>query len=66
MAKIETSTSGVGGGAVRAASSGAAERAVGRWSSALVGPALLDSLRKLSPAAQLKNPVMFVVYVGAS
>ena len=65
MAKIETSTSGVGGGAVRAASSGAPERAFGMWSSALVGPALLDSLRKLSPAAQLKNPVMFVVYVGS-
>ena len=28
----------------------------GMWSSALVGPALLDSLRKLSPAAQMKNP----------
>ena len=35
------------------------------WSSALVGPALLDSLRKLSPAAQMKNPVMFVVYAGS-
>jgi len=27
--------------------------------------ALLDSLRKLSPRAQVRNPVMFVVYVGA-
>jgi len=26
---------------------------------------LLESLRKLSPAAQLKNPVMFVVYLGS-
>ncbi|MDH0092352.1 potassium-transporting ATPase subunit KdpB [Achromobacter mucicolens] len=40
-----------------------AARPFGLWSRALVGPALLDSLRKLSPAAQVKNPVMFVVYV---
>ncbi|WP_428980562.1 potassium-transporting ATPase subunit KdpB [Achromobacter mucicolens] len=40
-----------------------ATRPFGLWSRALVGPALLDSLRKLSPAAQVKNPVMFVVYV---
>src|ERR1700761_3569339 len=32
---------------------------------ALLGPALLDSLRKLSPRVQLGNPVMFVVYVGS-
>jgi K+-transporting ATPase ATPase B chain len=32
---------------------------------ALVGPALLESLRKLSPRVQLRNPVMFVVYVGS-
>ncbi|HMN44932.1 MAG TPA: potassium-transporting ATPase subunit KdpB [Povalibacter sp.] len=31
----------------------------------LVGPALFDSLRKLDPRAQGRNPVMFVVYVGA-
>jgi len=31
----------------------------------LVGPALLDSLRKLDPRAQWRNPVMFVVYAGA-
>ena len=65
MAKIETSTTGAGGGAARAASSGVHERQFGMWSSALVGPALLDSLRKLSPAAQMKNPVMFVVYAGS-
>ena len=64
MAKIETSTTGAGG-AARAASSGVHERQFGMWSSALVGPALLDSLRKLSPAAQMKNPVMFVVYAGS-
>jgi K+-transporting ATPase ATPase B chain len=32
---------------------------------ALVKPALVDSLRKLDPRVQLKNPVMFVVYVGS-
>jgi K+-transporting ATPase ATPase B chain len=32
---------------------------------ALVTPALVDSLRKLDPRVQLKNPVMFVVYVGS-
>ncbi|MGH8719399.1 MAG: potassium-transporting ATPase subunit KdpB [Burkholderiales bacterium] len=31
----------------------------------LVKPALKDSLLKLSPRAQLRNPVMFVVYVGS-
>jgi K+-transporting ATPase ATPase B chain len=31
----------------------------------LIGPALLDSVRKLDPRAQWRNPVMFVVYVGA-
>ncbi|ARP96060.1 potassium-transporting ATPase subunit KdpB [Bordetella genomosp. 13] len=41
------------------------ERQFGFWSSSLVGPALRDSLRKLSPAAQWRNPVMFVVYVGS-
>ncbi len=32
---------------------------------ALLVPAVADSFRKLSPAVQLRNPVMFVVYVGA-
>ncbi|MDF3838587.1 potassium-transporting ATPase subunit KdpB [Cupriavidus basilensis] len=31
----------------------------------LVKPALLDSVKKLSPRDQLRNPVMFVVYVGS-
>jgi len=31
----------------------------------LVGPALLQACRKLDPRAQWRNPVMFVVYVGA-
>ena len=32
---------------------------------ALLAPALIDSFRKLSPRVQLRNPVMFVVYVGS-
>ncbi len=35
------------------------------FDSKLVKPALLDALRKLSPAAQWRNPVMFVVWVGS-
>jgi len=31
----------------------------------LLIPALIDSFRKLSPQVQLRNPVMFVVYVGS-
>jgi K+-transporting ATPase ATPase B chain len=31
----------------------------------LVRPAIRDSFAKLAPAQQLRNPVMFVVYVGA-
>ena len=31
----------------------------------LVTPALVDALRKLDPRIQLRNPVMFVVYVGS-
>ncbi|HTQ99662.1 MAG TPA: potassium-transporting ATPase subunit KdpB [Candidatus Acidoferrum sp.] len=31
----------------------------------LMKPALLDALRKLDPCQQVRNPVMFVVYVGS-
>ena len=30
----------------------------------LIGPAILDALKKLDPRVQWRNPVMFVVYVG--
>jgi potassium-transporting ATPase ATP-binding subunit len=40
-------------------------QALSMFDRALVGPALLDSLRKLDPRAQWRNPVMFVVYLGA-
>ncbi|MGY8526802.1 potassium-transporting ATPase subunit KdpB [Paracidovorax citrulli] len=35
------------------------------WAPALLKPALIAALRKLSPRAQLRNPVMFVVYAGS-
>ena len=35
------------------------------FDSALIGPAVLDALKKLSPRTQLRSPVMFVVYVGS-
>ena len=31
----------------------------------LLGPAVLDSFKKLDPRVQVRNPVMFVVYIGA-
>ena len=65
MAKIEMPTSSAGGGGAHVPAVTLEERPFGMWSRSLVAPALLDSLRKLSPAAQLKNPVMFVVYVGS-
>ncbi|MBV1775186.1 potassium-transporting ATPase subunit KdpB [Burkholderiaceae bacterium DAT-1] len=32
---------------------------------ALVKPAIVDSFKKLSPRTQMKNPVMFVVFIGS-
>ncbi|AST33768.2 potassium-transporting ATPase subunit KdpB [Ralstonia solanacearum] len=40
-------------------------RKLSMFSPALVKPAIIDSFRKLSPRAQAKNPVMFVVYIGS-
>jgi len=37
----------------------------GMWNSKLVKPALLDSLKKLSPRVLYKNPVMMVVEIGS-
>src|SRR5262245_27396196 len=31
----------------------------------IVGQAIVDSFRKLTPRRQVRNPVMFVVYVGS-
>jgi K+-transporting ATPase ATPase B chain len=35
------------------------------WDARIVRPAILDSLRKLDPRTQIKNPVMFIVEVGS-
>ncbi len=35
------------------------------FDSSLMGPAIADAFRKLSPRVQLRNPVMFVVYIGS-
>ena len=35
------------------------------FDSALIGPAILDAFKKLSPRTQLRSPVMFVVYIGS-
>lgn len=32
---------------------------------ALIGPAIVDSFKKLNPAVQVRSPVMFVVYVAS-
>ena len=39
--------------------------ATSMFAATLVKPAIHDSFTKLAPAQQLRNPVMFVVYVGA-
>lgn len=35
------------------------------FDSALLGPAIIAALQKLTPRTQLRNPVMFVVYPGS-
>jgi K+-transporting ATPase ATPase B chain len=35
------------------------------FDSALIGPAIIDAFKKLSPRTQLRSPVMFVVFVGS-
>jgi K+-transporting ATPase ATPase B chain len=40
-------------------------RQISIWDTAIVGPAIVDSFRKLDPRLQIKNPVMFIVEVGS-
>jgi K+-transporting ATPase ATPase B chain len=40
-------------------------RPAARFDAAIVKQAIVDSLRKLGPRRQVRNPVMFVVYVGS-
>ena len=50
----------------RAENLGAARTAVrSMFDPALLKPAIVDSFRKLAPRTQLRNPVMFCVYVGS-
>jgi K+-transporting ATPase ATPase B chain len=42
-----------------------ARQSLSLFDSALLGPAVADSFRKLSPAVQMRNSVMFVVYIGS-
>jgi len=42
-----------------------ARKSLTLFDSALLVPAIVDSFRKLSPAVQIRNPVMFVVYIGS-
>jgi K+-transporting ATPase ATPase B chain len=35
------------------------------WDPAIVRPAILDSIRKLDPRVQIRNPVMFIVEAGS-
>ncbi|TCT23177.1 potassium-transporting ATPase subunit KdpB [Thiobaca trueperi] len=41
-----------------------ARQTLSMFDPALLWPAVLDAFRKLNPAAQWRNPVMFVVYAG--
>ncbi|WP_426105187.1 potassium-transporting ATPase subunit KdpB [Massilia sp. TSP1-1-2] len=40
-------------------------KALTLFDSALLGPAIVDAFKKLSPRTQLRSPVMFVVYIGS-
>jgi K+-transporting ATPase ATPase B chain len=40
-------------------------RTISMWDARIVRPATWDSLRKLDPRTQIKNPVMFIVEVGS-
>ena len=42
-----------------------AARKLSIWDPAIVRQAVVDSIRKLDPRVQIKNPVMFIVEVGS-
>jgi K+-transporting ATPase ATPase B chain len=41
------------------------QKSLAMFDPALIAPALVESFYKLDPRVQLRNPVMFVVYVGS-
>src|ERR1035437_7365266 len=43
----------------------AARKSLTLFDSALIGPAIVASFKKLDPRIQSRSPVMFVVYVGS-
>ena len=42
------------------------KKAISIWDANIIGRAISDSFKKLNPVSMLKNPVMFVVEVGAA
>jgi K+-transporting ATPase ATPase B chain len=46
-------------------SSTASRKGLTLFDAALIGPAVIDAFKKLTPRAQWRSPVMFVVYVGS-
>jgi K+-transporting ATPase ATPase B chain len=40
-------------------------RRISIWDSGIVRPAIIDSVRKLDPRVQFRNPVMFIVEIGS-
>src|SRR5574337_2194921 len=41
------------------------QKAKSLFNLSIIGPAIIDSFKKLDPRHQIKNPVMFVVLVGS-
>ena len=46
-------------------SKAASRKSLTLFDSSLIGPAIVDAFKKLTPRAQWRSPVMFVVYVGS-
>ncbi|WP_112992730.1 potassium-transporting ATPase subunit KdpB [Herminiimonas fonticola] len=43
----------------------ASRKSLTLFDTALIGPAIVDAFKKLTPRAQWRSPVMFVVYIGS-
>jgi K+-transporting ATPase ATPase B chain len=62
---VRDSTTGIARGAPLPAVRPTMRRRLSMFDRTLLAPAVLDSLRKLDPRVQWRNPVMFVVYIGS-
>jgi K+-transporting ATPase ATPase B chain len=51
-------------GEVQVPSAGPARRSRGLFDRRILGRAMVDAVRKLDPRVQVRNPVMFVVFIG--